>query len=158
MQMEELKAAREETERARKDGGAEDLKPGEVEGMKPTGSDAQTGAGAIGSNKSRATEKRKRELEERRKVVDAKRRKVKGVGVAEEVTFTASASMQKVPMNEDVPAPTFVAAPAVVDPFAALEAQRQTYPDTGSMEGKTAPTTAAENFLAQLQQEMFNSK
>lgn len=33
-QMEELKLAREETERMRKEGGAVDLKPGEVEGLR----------------------------------------------------------------------------------------------------------------------------
>jgi hypothetical protein len=61
-QMEELKAAREETEKTRQELGAEDIKPGE-EGMTADGV------------KSRAMEKRKRELEERRKLIEAKRKK-----------------------------------------------------------------------------------
>ncbi|KAJ7637716.1 hypothetical protein DFH06DRAFT_1002281 [Mycena polygramma] len=67
-QMDELKSARDETERTRKEAGAVDIRPGEVEGMQDSDS-AATG-------KSRAMEKRKRELEERRKLLDAKRRKL----------------------------------------------------------------------------------
>jgi len=65
-QMEELRLAREETEKSRQDVGAVNVKPGDVEGMQAEGS------------RSRALEKRKRELEERRKLLDAKRRKTKG--------------------------------------------------------------------------------
>ncbi len=69
-QMEELRQAREETERSRQELGAVDLKAGEAEGMQ---ADAST-------LPSRATEKRKRELEERRKAVEAKHRKLQNGG------------------------------------------------------------------------------
>lgn len=65
-QMEELRLSREETEKARKESGALDVKPGDIEGMQ--------GSGMIGQSK--AMEKRKREIEERRKLLYAKRRKV----------------------------------------------------------------------------------
>jgi len=65
-QMEELRQAREETEKTRQELGAVDLKAGEVEGMQE----------APNPLRSRAIEKRNRELEERRKAVDAKRRKL----------------------------------------------------------------------------------
>ena len=56
-QMEELKMAREETEKTRQETGAVDVRPGEVEGMK----DVSGNGGTVGV-KSRAMEKRKREL------------------------------------------------------------------------------------------------
>ncbi|KAF7312313.1 hypothetical protein MIND_00244300 [Mycena indigotica] len=65
-QMDELKAARVETEKTRKDTGAMEILPGESEGMQDASS----------SSRSRTMEKRKREIEERRKLLDAKRRKV----------------------------------------------------------------------------------
>lgn len=153
-QMEELKDAREETERARREQGAEDLRPGEAEGLANPGSSQ-----SVGENpKSRAMEKRKRELEERRKAVDAKRRKVKG---ASEATGTGSGSgtpLHEAVADEDSPAPVFVAGPVALDPFAALEAQAKVSPDKGKGKGKAASLSAAEEFLAELQHEMSSSK
>ncbi|KAF7327621.1 hypothetical protein MKEN_00341400 [Mycena kentingensis (nom. inval.)] len=65
-QMEELRAAREETLKTRAEAGAVDVVPGSVEGMQDAGPSVH----------SRAMDKRKREIEERRKLLAAKRRKV----------------------------------------------------------------------------------
>ncbi|KAI0064787.1 hypothetical protein BV25DRAFT_1869048 [Artomyces pyxidatus] len=87
-QMDELRSAREETEKKRQETGAADVKPGEVEGM-------QEGGGEL---RSRAQEKRKRELEERRKLVDAKRKKVKGAGATDvPAAFPTSATKDPSP-------------------------------------------------------------
>ncbi|KAL5485677.1 hypothetical protein ACEPAI_6718 [Sanghuangporus weigelae] len=75
-EMEELRKAREETEKARRDTGALDVKPGESEGLATVVGDGE--AKGKETAHSRAMEKRKREIEERRKLVEAKRRKLKG--------------------------------------------------------------------------------
>ncbi|KAJ6494780.1 hypothetical protein C8R47DRAFT_1213459 [Mycena vitilis] len=131
-QMDELKSARNETERTRKEAGAVDIRPGEVEGMQDSDS-AATG-------KSRAMEKRKRELEGRRKLLDAKRRKL--------TTGQGSSASSAVPE----PAPTIFTAVAA-DPFAALEIA-----STNNGNAKALPSdNDADKFLAQLAQE-FNGK
>lgn len=147
--MEELREAREETERVRREGGAFDLRAGEVEGMRGGGEGDGVGAG-----KSRAMEKRKREMEERRKMLDAKRRKViKGDDTSSESvpTFEARAG------GETIPAPT----PA--DPFAALETKSKTktkFEGKGKGKGKAvgpdADAADADDFLAELEKEMFS--
>jgi hypothetical protein len=137
-QMEELKNSREETVRVRQDTGAIDALPGEVEGLRKV--DDEFGAE---STKSRAMEKRKREIEERKKMLDAKRRKVKG-----EDTANRSSSSEGVVPQADVNS-----TPAPIDPFAALEGQLA--------ERKTAPSikpTQADEFLAQLEREMNNTR
>lgn len=154
--MEELKAARGETERTRQELGAVDVKPGEVEGMVlGTGTGAGEVEGAkneVAGAKSRAMEKRKRELEERRKLVDAKRRKVtKGSSNSQSSDAPASA-------------PTLVqvdgsARAMPSDPFAALEGQavsrrgkaNQAEPDRVSA---SSTITAADDFLASLEKDM----
>ncbi|KAI0264490.1 hypothetical protein BC834DRAFT_924681 [Gloeopeniophorella convolvens] len=75
-QMEELRQARQKTEKTRQESGAIDLRPGEAEGMQESSSTPQ----------SRAVEKRKRDLEERRKAVEAKRRKLLTGGNAPDST------------------------------------------------------------------------
>ena len=99
-QMEELKSARQETEKTRQETGAVDVKAGEIEGMQE---------GASTGGKSRAAEKRKRELEERRRLVDAKRKKAKSGGDAS--------------LPSDAVEPRADVACAVPDSFAALELQ-----------------------------------
>lgn len=158
MQMEELKGAREETERKRREGGAIDLRPGEAEGMKDDEVVTLTG-------KSKAMEKRKRELDERRRMVDAKRRKVKGGAEAEApgpIIAPSTAEGGIIPTFEardegksvtfQAPLPTFTAA-ASLDPFATLEAQVERK-DKGK--SKASLPTAADHFLAELEWEMSN--
>ncbi|KAG6917005.1 hypothetical protein DXG01_004270 [Tephrocybe rancida] len=140
-QMEELKAARDETGQIREELGAIDVRPGEVEGMRDTGEGAR----------SRAMEKRKRELEERRKLVDAKRRKV--TGEAE-----ATTSQPVLTATSIVPATVALASippPPPLDPLAALEAKTKFNRDKGK--AKTAPVSDADTFLAQLEHD-FRSK
>ncbi|KAJ7494682.1 hypothetical protein B0H11DRAFT_1716850 [Mycena galericulata] len=129
-QMDELKSARGETEKTRKETGAVNILPGEVEGMQ----DPQSAP----SGRSRAMEKRKRELEERRKLVDAKRRKL--------TAGTESAS---------TPAPTATAVFTAVatDPFAALEVA-----STDKNKGKGKAENEADKFLAQLEQDFLSGK
>jgi hypothetical protein len=161
--MEELKMAREETERTRKDVGAVDLKPGEVEGMQEDEGGEGIGSG-VKAGKSRAMEKRKRELEDRRRMVDAKRRKVKLVGAEEEGQSTSSVPTFKAghedleapgPMFETVPTPTAASS----DPFAALETQATSADKKGKGKRKERaandPQHAADDFLAQLEREML---
>lgn len=152
--MDELKEARDETERARRENGAEDLRPGEIEGM----ANPESGRIVGDNTKSRAMEKRKRDLEERRKMVDAKRRKVGGVS---EDTGTGSGSGTPVygaGAEGESPAIVFVAGPTASDPFAALEAQTKVSSENGKGKAKAASVSAAEEFLAQLQHEMSSSK
>ncbi|KAJ7034997.1 hypothetical protein C8F04DRAFT_1210441 [Mycena alexandri] len=166
-QMDELKSARGETEKTRKETGAVDVLPGEVEGMQDDG----PGAGA--GSRSRAMEKRKRELEERRKVLDAKRRKLNNGTETETASMAApapTASRETIPpvvtaVAEDPFAALEVAAvskgkpkapPAAVaqDPFAALEV-------ASTSKGKAKASSAkldADNFLAQLEQDFLNGK
>jgi N-acetylmuramoyl-L-alanine amidase len=128
-QMEELRLAREETERTRQDIGAIDVKPGDIEGMQAEGS------------KSRALEKRKRELEERRKLVEAKRRKIKGNS---DVTTPAEPSVAAHSAQSHTIA-IQLKDPSIGDPFAEVEAQ-------------STSRDIADDFLAQLEKEMLNSK
>nr|GAT60803.1 predicted protein [Mycena chlorophos] len=109
-QMEELKAAREETQKSRVESGAVDALPGQAEGMRD--------ADSVSGSRSRAMEKRKREIEERRRLLDAKRRKVGDGGPSSAPQPSASET-------------------ALADPFAALEgsskkAKRQAEIDTRS--------------------------
>ncbi|KAJ7127043.1 hypothetical protein C8R44DRAFT_616805 [Mycena epipterygia] len=132
-QMDELKSARDETEKTRKEKGAVDVLPGEVEGMQD--------AHSASNGRSRAMEKRKRELEERRKMVDAKRRKL----TAGQDTSSTSASAEP-----DTTVFTAVSA----DPFDLLAS-------TAEIKGKSkAPTVEndADGFLAQLQQDFLGGK
>lgn len=149
-QMEELKFAREETERTRKDVGAVDLRPGELEGMQDNGE-----SNVVGLNKSRAMEKRKRELEERRRIVDAKRRKVKG-GADDSIP---GAEMGEKTFEASVPIlPTVAAAPS--DTFVALEAQAHPVNKRRKEKGKAKadPKAAADDFLARLEQDILEGK
>jgi 50S ribosomal subunit-associated GTPase HflX len=144
-QMEELKASREETERARQGTGALDLKPGEVEGMHEVDVPGSTGT------KSRAMEKRKRELEERRKLIEAKRRKVD----------MPAANMMGSSTEPAVPGPSTTSAsvPVPNDPFATLEVQSSSKAkDSGKAKTTTfpdayaAPVLEADAFLSQLEE------
>jgi hypothetical protein len=104
-QMEELRQAREETERTRQELGAVDLKAGELEGMQ----EAPTAL------RSRALEKRRRELEERRKAVEAKRRKlqIEDGPSAAATQSPAPPSAQSAPSEASTVVPTNPAAPRV---------------------------------------------
>lgn len=144
-QMEELRMAREETEKTRQETGAVDVQLGEIEGMR---NDA--GDGAV---RSRAMEKRKRELEERRRVIDAKRRKVRG---DTEVAFNPVSTSEPRPSTSKAPAtvdkiPSAPSASASVDPF--------TIPGGEKGKGKTkSPANEADVFLAQLEQDFLASR
>lgn len=163
-QMEELKSAREETERTRKDVGAVDLKPGEVEGMR----EDMHGNGTGKAGKSRAMEKRKRELEERRRMIDTKRRKVKAGINEEEGRLTATVPTSEVTEGQEFQAavPNFEAFPVAMsastsaDPFAAMEAHARSVNAKGKRKEKNVndPQHAADHFLAQLEEEMLGDK
>lgn len=142
-QMEELKAARMETEKTRHDTGALDVKPGEIEGMQASGT-------------SRAMEKRKRQLEERRKLIEAKRRKIQQ---PKDGGKPAAGSEAAAPLSPA--APPMPAVPA--DPFAALEAAAAvaTQATTSKSQGKTKaaePASDADAFLSRLEEEFLASK
>lgn len=143
-QMDELRAAREETERTRQEVGAADASPGEVEGMHDVAGSGKDGA--VG--RSRAMEKRKRELEERRKMLDAKRRKVVSAGGADQ-------KMEGPVVAEAKPEKSQVGS----DPFATLEAQQSTQSNNKgkAKAAKSRPIDAADAFLAQLEQDMLKS-
>jgi hypothetical protein len=141
-QMEELKSARQETEKTRQETGAWDVKPGEIEGMQV---DDRAAGGAVA--KTRAMEKRKRELEERRKMVDAKRRKVRG-------EQEAPASVLPSPVEKIGSSEPSVSTAVATDPFAALETLRT----GGKSKGKTKSLVVnndADAFLAQLEREIL---
>ncbi|KAA1467474.1 hypothetical protein DENSPDRAFT_877344 [Dentipellis sp. KUC8613] len=144
-QMEELKAAREETEKKRSATGAVDLKPGAAEGMQEGSSGA-----------SRAMDERKRKLEERRRAVEAKRRKVTGKEDAPSKTSTPIPSASTPPVASAPPtAPASSEPPAPADPFAQLEAQATTRPskDTGAV-----PQDEAAAWLKNLQHDLESRK
>lgn len=147
-QMEELRLAREETERTRTELGAVDLRPGEVEGMvTPDGEASEKGEGGL-VKRSRAMEKRKREIEERRKALEAKRRKKDG---GEEPSAQPTPSL---------PPPPQFTADVSQDPFAALEAQAtQTQSSKSKGKAKECPPAQAVNeadaFLAALERDML---
>lgn len=168
-EMEELKKAREETERSRRETGAVDIKPGEMEGMisqsKEEHGDQIDGTGkgkeAVLAARSRAAEKRKREIEERRKLIEAKRKKVQ-------------------PQREDLPAdderPSKPKEPVskpvgLTDPFSALEASlgaenRQSGSKKSrwdktvrqSSAGTASRVSVADEFLAQLERDLVKDK
>ena len=135
-QMEELLAARGETERNREDLGAVDLKPGEVDGLQASGHGL----------KGRATEKRKRELEERRRLLDAKRRKGKGKAEAVEEQKLSQPIAPSPSMDEAAKPPT------VTDPFVALESQRP------KPSGSTAGPIDTDAFLADIEQTIIKGR
>lgn len=147
-QMEELKRAREETEKTRENLGAADLRPGEVEGMHAPAEG--TGGGAA---KSRAMEKRKRELEERRKLLDAKRRKVAGSGSA--VSSSQASGSVEEKAKAQAASPDTVASSGAPDPFAVLELQASDKKGKRKQESKPEPVDPADAFLAQLEREML---
>lgn len=139
-QMDELRAAREETARTRQETGAADVRPGEAEGL-------HEGAGGA-AGKSRAMEKRKRELEERRKMLDAKRRKIGGTAGEAKKAIAAPVVAETKAEKCQVAA----------DPFAALEAQQsQTKGKGKSKATSNSPVNDADAFLAQLEQDMLKS-
>jgi hypothetical protein len=147
--MEDLKTARDETEKTRKEVGAEDIRPGQDEGM--------SGGGSV---KSRAMEKRKREIEERRKLLEAKRKKVKvnettsnhessppvkADALVDSPSAYEARKLTRIQQNDEVP----------VDPFATLEARAA--PSSKSKKKQSA-TSDADAFLSQLEQEFLASK
>ncbi|KAF8899941.1 hypothetical protein CPB84DRAFT_1680805 [Gymnopilus junonius] len=134
-QLEELKASREETERIRKEMGAEDIKSGEFEGMR----DGEAGTAGATGIQSRAMEKRKRDIEERRQLLEAKRRKLRGTDAP--TPPSDSISSKKKPVE------------ASTDPFAALEALSQ-----GKGKNNVKSVNDADSFLAQLEEEFLGSK
>lgn len=162
-QMEELKSAREETERTRKEVGAEDIKPGQDEGM--------SGGSSV---KSRAMEKRKREIEERRKLLEAKRKKIK----VDETNHEGSPSVQaNAPtqisrretslVSKDVPVresgdltDNHNVDETFKDPFATLEAHAASADKSKGKNSKRRQlaTSDADAFLSQLEQEFLASR
>ncbi|EJD06409.1 uncharacterized protein FOMMEDRAFT_151670 [Fomitiporia mediterranea MF3/22] len=149
-EMEALKKAREETEVARNEAGAIDVRPEENEGMTGEPESVVQGKGKE-SAKSRATEKRKREIEERRKLVEAKRRKTKG---DEDKSKATSGGDTAVSVK-------------VIGHFAAVEAamsKSQTQTQTSKTrsrwdqqpKSKAAQSSvkSADDFLAQLEQDL----
>ncbi|TFK72914.1 hypothetical protein BDN72DRAFT_835522 [Pluteus cervinus] len=145
-QLDELRAAREETEKVRKEMGAVDIRPGEVEGMRNGDEEKE---GVASSSKSRILEERKRKLEERRKAVDAKRKKPKLASGTDSVAVSAA----KAPQSGDRQ-PTISSGPT--DPFAVLEAT----PKPSNTKGKAnAPAlSAADAFLVQLERDLLAKK
>ena len=178
-QMDELKRARDETEKTREEMGAVDVAPGEVEGM--VAPDEAEGMGPA-QKRSRALEKRKREIEERRKLLDAKRRKKdsgasgasgasSSVATPQEVTPRAASSPSPgpppppAPTTSDAkprdrsPTPEYTVAcmpplEGVVDPFAALEAQTASQKSKGKRKASAAPMSA-DAFLASLEADIM---
>ena len=151
--MDELRKAREETEKTRQDVGALDLKPGEVEGMV---SQSGEGGGVI-PQKSRALEKRKRDLEERRRMLDAKRRKkIPDSGTTPDETPVFSMP----PDDSDKPAhpPDYILpkmAQEPIDPFAALEAQTIQPIGKGKEKQTASHLSDADAFLANLEHDIM---
>ncbi|KAK7044236.1 hypothetical protein VNI00_007958 [Paramarasmius palmivorus] len=137
-EQERLRMARMETEKARAESGAVNVKPGEVEGMVE---------GVEGIRASKAMEKRKRDIEERRKMLDAKRRKLIGT---EEVSRAIPERTNAIHST-----PVFVAK-VDDDPFAALEAS--TSKETARKEPTGKPVSDADAFLANLEHEMLNKR
>ncbi|TDL25507.1 hypothetical protein BD410DRAFT_595768 [Rickenella mellea] len=145
-QMDELRAARDETGRTRQDLGAVDVKPGEIEGMVAPLQEGHTEAET--TVRSRAMEKRKRELEERRKLLDAKRRKVNTKVNSDVASTDGPSKMQAGSVSE-----------GSRDPFATLEDQvghaaARTSQSKGKNPTSTATLSAADDFLAQLERDI----
>ncbi|SJL09577.1 uncharacterized protein ARMOST_12957 [Armillaria ostoyae] len=148
-QMEELRAAREETQATRQGQGAVDAS---VEGMVAGGSSAGEGVG-------KGVEKRKREIEERRRKIEAKRRKLKGEpAIADDPTMTTTA----VRKDEEETAVFVAGAPepepdTAPDPFAAFESQQVTEKNRSRGKGK-GRSDEADAFLASLENDILNRK
>ncbi|TRM65105.1 hypothetical protein BD626DRAFT_547363 [Schizophyllum amplum] len=126
-QMEELRAARDETRTVRTEMGVTEVGVGEVEGMRvgdEEGDGKQKGKANEGSGMSKAMEKRKREREERQRMLEAKRRKVRGEPAPEEpVRAPASSNTVRDPL-EALEAQSGVAKRDEADAFlAALETE-----------------------------------
>ncbi|KAK2462981.1 hypothetical protein APHAL10511_005033 [Amanita phalloides] len=136
-QMEELKAARDETMKVRQDTGAVDIKAGEIEGMR-----------ASESARSRAMEKRKREIEERRALIEAKRKKIKDEATREQETPPAAEPVTGLVQ------PSQSAGDSTAGPFAAFEVQA-TRPRKDKT--KSNAPTEADTFLAQLERDLLAS-
>ncbi|KAI9568269.1 hypothetical protein HD554DRAFT_2172675 [Boletus coccyginus] len=133
-QMEELKAARDETKKTREDLGAMDIRPGEVEGMREDS----------GQSTSRALEKRKREIEERRALLEAKRRKTKVTPEGEVASGRSSSSV--------TPSVTFVA------PETEAVAPTSRTPETLNTRTTRGGYSDADAFLAQLEQDILKRR
>ncbi len=142
-QMEELKQARVETEKTRAEAGAVDLRPGEVEGLR--GGEGTEGGAGPSTTKSRAAEKRKREIEERRRLLEAKRRK-------KDPTTSG-------PVDQDTTSKPVkgVSPPSSNDPFALLEAQATSAPQSKAA-GGSKQTSDADAFLAGLERDILHGK
>ncbi|KAJ3906699.1 hypothetical protein F5879DRAFT_797172 [Lentinula edodes] len=142
----ELKSRHLETDAIRKEMGAVDVLPGEIEGMQVP----EVRSSVKGS------EKRKREIEERRKMLDAKRKKV-GTVIEEPQPDTVSASTSgtttSLKRNSQTPG-----LPQQVDPFSALESATFSKPPPNKGKGKSSSQHDADEFLAQLGNEMLNKK
>ncbi|TFK27214.1 hypothetical protein FA15DRAFT_686060 [Coprinopsis marcescibilis] len=146
-QMEELRKTRVETEQARQEAGAVDIKLGEVEGMR----DGES----LKSTASKAMEKRKRELEERRKLIEAKRRKV-----TKPSEDTNSRGKGKVEAMESLSEPFSTPLDVPEDPFAVLEIQALSKKNSGKEREKLKdePLNGADAFLARLEQEFLETR
>ncbi|KAK0450131.1 hypothetical protein EV421DRAFT_1307701 [Armillaria borealis] len=148
-QMEELRAAREETQATRQGQGAVDAS---VEGMVASGTSTGDGVG-------KGVEKRKREIEERRRKIEAKRRKLKGEPAVADDPTIASTTVRK----DDEETAVFVAgAPepepdTAPDPFAAFESQQVTEKNRSRGKGK-GRSDEADAFLASLENDILNRK
>ncbi|KAJ3865288.1 hypothetical protein EV359DRAFT_39083 [Lentinula novae-zelandiae] len=142
----ELKSRHLETDAIRKEMGAVDVLPGEIEGMQVP----EVRSSVKGS------EKRKREIEERRKMLDAKRKKV-GTVMEEPRPDTVSASTSGTTrsLKRNSQGPPF---PQQVDPFSALESATFSKPPPNKGKGKSNSQHDADEFLAQLGNEMLNKK
>ncbi|KAL1691120.1 hypothetical protein GGG16DRAFT_125198 [Schizophyllum commune] len=135
-QMEELRAARDETRTVRQEVGAEEPAVGEVVGMRlgeEVVGDAKGKGKAkevAGTGMSKALEKRKREREERQRMLEAKRRKLRG-------------EPEPSPAPAPPPAVSHPQKSAPADPFAALEAKE-----------RSSKRDEADAFLATLEEEL----
>ncbi|KAK0205642.1 hypothetical protein IW262DRAFT_1422092 [Armillaria fumosa] len=142
-QMEELRAAREETQTTRQGQGAVDVS---VEGMVASGS-------SVGGGIGKGVEKRKREIEERRRKIEAKRRKLKGEPVVADDPTIATTAKTAVFMA-GAPEPEPDTAP---DPFAAFESQQVAEKNRNKGKGK-GRSDEADAFLASLETDILNRK
>ncbi|KAL5526112.1 hypothetical protein ACEPAG_7450 [Sanghuangporus baumii] len=140
-EMDELRKAREETERARRDTGALDVKPGESEGLATVVGDGEEKGKETAH--SRAMEKRKREIEERRKLVEAKRRKLKGGDKESGAPASAKNATER------------------IDPFASAEAdaivksRKSKSRRDQKAPASTPSTNSADDFLAALEHDLI---
>ncbi|KAF9048717.1 hypothetical protein BJ165DRAFT_1342748 [Panaeolus papilionaceus] len=152
-QMEEMKAAREETARTRQEIGAEDVKPGDVEGMREGGSSSSTA-------QSKAAEKRKREIEERRKMIEAKRRKLdpnfkEAPGNQGTATSAPSPANGSGADSRGPPEKVSNPKPTIVDPFAALDTQQVS---VGGQKQTKPKALEADSFLAELERDFIGTQ